>query len=673
MSELQLIETVLKRAERRRRLEHAWRGFWQGLLIGGSVWLLVFATYKLFPIPRWSLLAAAGVAGALMLAATIIRAWRKSSLLDTARWVDSQKHLQERLSTALEVAASSSTGTWKNLVVSDAARHAKDLDPRQLLPFRLPAISRWALLVALLGVGLGFVPEYRSKQFVQKQLDVANIRDTGKHLAEFTKRSLEQRPPVLEPVQKALESVTELGEKLSKANLTRSEALRDLTSVTEKLNQETKELGQNPALKALERAAREKESGSSGNETSAGLQKQMDALQKSLGDAAGKPDALDKLKKDLQKAQQAAANMPDKNSAAGKAAREQLSQALSELAKQAQDMGQPLENLEEAIKALENNQTDLAVRDLQSALTDLDKLRDMAKALQQLQQQSAKLGKDLAEQLKQGQAQAAQQTLQKMIDQLKKSDLSPEQMQKIMSEVSKAVDPASQYGKVGERLQNAAKQMQKANQPGAAPSQQAQAQSEAAKELAEAAKELEKLQQQMADSQSLQEAMETLERAQMALSTGKNWSECQGGQCSACNGAGCSQCNGKGSGKGGKPSGGVGTWSEETGWSYAPEKMQPVDNSGVTRPDMDARGHADRGDAELNKGLMPTKVRGQMSQGGPMPSITLKGVNIKGQSTVQYQEAATAAQTEAQSALNQDQVPRAYRGQVRDYFDDLKK
>jgi flavin-binding protein dodecin len=56
-----------------------------------------------------------------------------------------------------------------------------------------------------------------------------------------------------------------------------------------------------------------------------------------------------------------------------------------------------------------------------------------------------------------------------------------------------------------------------------------------------------------------------------------------------------------------------------------------------------------------------------------MPSITLKGVSIKGTSNVKFEEAATAAQTEAQNALNQDQVPRAYQNAVRDYFDDLKK
>ena len=62
-----------------------------------------------------------------------------------------------------------------------------------------------------------------------------------------------------------------------------------------------------------------------------------------------------------------------------------------------------------------------------------------------------------------------------------------------------------------------------------------------------------------------------------------------------------------------------------------------------------------------------------MTPGGPMPSITLKGVSIKGVSKVDYTEVTGAAQTEAHSALSQDQVPRAYKGAVRDYFNDLKE
>ena len=85
------------------------------------------------------------------------------------------------------------------------------------------------------------------------------------------------------------------------------------------------------------------------------------------------------------------------------------------------------------------------------------------------------------------------------------------------------------------------------------------------------------------------------------------------------------------------------------------------------------RGVSDRGDGQLADSLVPTKVKGQINPGGPMPSITLKGVSIKGQSRVDYTEMTTSAQSEAQAALSQEQVPRAYQGAVRDYFDDLKK
>jgi hypothetical protein len=96
------------------------------------------------------------------------------------------------------------------------------------------------------------------------------------------------------------------------------------------------------------------------------------------------------------------------------------------------------------------------------------------------------------------------------------------------------------------------------------------------------------------------------------------------------------------------------------------------DNSGIERPDMAARGQTER-EAELSENLDPTRLKGQFNPGGPMPSITLRGVSIRGQSTVAVQEAITAAQSEAEAAVSQDQIPRAYQGAVKDYFDDLKK
>jgi len=652
MSQLQIIETALQQAARRRRWARALRGLWQGLLIGAIVSLLLVVAYHLRPLlgdghpwPLWVLLAAGWAPFPFMLAGLLIGGWRKPALADVARWVDGRQGLQERLSTALEVAGKEGSGSWRELVVGDAAEHAKAIDPRRLIPFNLPRATRWALVALALGAGLGFVPEYRSKKFLQKQAEQQNVKDIGRQLADLTRHDLQKRPPTLETTQKSLEAVGNLGDQLTKKAFTRSEALKDLANISERLKDQLKELGKDPALKRLEQAAR----ASTGNDsqTAAGLQKQMEAAQKQLGTPTGNPESLEKLKKELEKLQQAATGMANKNSAGNEAERQKMSESLSALSKEAQEMGLQLPQLDEAIAALAANQTDLVLKDLQAATTDLEKMRELAKSLQQMQQQMDKLGKDLAEQLKNGQPEAAQMTLHKMADQLKAAKLSDEQMQKIMQDVAKAVEPAGNYGKVAEHLKSASQQMQAGDKPAAAQS------------LASAAKELDKLMQELGDAKEVMATLENLNQASQCIGSCQGWG--------MCNKPGFNP-------KGGRPGGGVGTWADEnSGWMYDGQWSDHWDNSGSVRPDMDGRGQTDRGEGELSDALKPTKVKGQFSPGGQMPSITLKGVSIKGTSKVSYEEAAAAAQSEAQSALSQEKVPRAYQGAVRDYFDDLKK
>lgn len=644
MSEIQIIQGVLERTARRKRWQRGWKGFWLGLLAGSCLWLLALAIYKLLPVPA-AVLAAGAVAALLaMMAGFAWGWWRRPDLFETARWLDGERKLKERLSTAWELAESPEAENWRGLLLADAAKHARELDPRALLPYRLPKSARWALLSLGLAAGLGFVPEYRTAAYVQNKRDAEVIKDTGRKLAELARREIARRPPALEPTRKALESVTELGDHLAKAKLTRAEALKDLASVTERLKDEAKELGKNPVLKSMEKAARSPVIG--GVPGSAELQKQIESLQKSLeSKAAGAdPQSLDKLAKDLQKAKEAAAGLPDSDSAAGDAAREQLEKSLSDLAKRAKDLGLALPSLDEAIAALAASQTDQMLRDLEFTETELEKLRGMAKALADLQMQAEKIGKDLAEQLQNGQAEAAQSTLQKMIEQLESPDLASEELRRLVDEVSRAVNPAGQYGKAGEFLKQGASQMSKGDKQAAAQS------------LAQAAKELENLMQQMGDGEAILASLEALQRAQMCVGNGQDWSQAP-----------------PRAGQGGGAGAGVGTWADDSRFLDPSEIKDRWDNSGVVRPDMEARGITDRGEGQLADSLLPTKVRGQMNPGGPMPSITLRGVSIKGQSKVDFTEMTAAAQTEAQAALSQEQVPRAYQGAVRDYFDDFKE
>lgn len=646
MSELQTITETLAGAARRRRADRALRGLWSGLLVGASVWLLGLLVLKLAPVPDAILLWTAFAALACPIVGTILGFWRKPGLAETARWVDVKQNLKERMSTALEFSGEDHAGTWRELVLHDAVSHASEINPRQLVPFHLNRAARWALIVLALAAGLGFVPEYRSKAFVQREADAKVIKEAGKQVADLTKRELQQRTPALEQTKKSLEAISELGAKLEKMSLTRSEALKDLASASDKLKNELKDLAKDPALKKLEEAAR-----SPGQaQTAAGLQKQMESLQKQLNSQAANPEALDKLQKDLEKLQAAAKALADKTGAAADAEQQRLSAALSALSQEAAQAGIQLPDLNDAIEALAANQTDRFVKELDAALTDLEKLRDMKQKLEAMQAQAEKLGKDLAEQLKNGQAEAAAATLKKLAEQLKTANLSPEQLKKILDEVTKALPEAGEYGKVGELLKQGAKQMQQGDKPNASQS------------LADAAKELEDLLQQMNDAEALMATLENLDKASMCIGQCKGWGLCQGTK------PGYNPF-------GKRPGTGVGTWGEEGGeWADSyDDGTGNIDRSALNDRDQAGRGQTDREQSDLTDKLQPTKVKGQFTPGGQMPSITLKGVSIKGTSKVAYEEAATAAQSDAQSALSQEKVPRAYQGAVKEYFDDLKK
>ena len=657
MSSLTAIRSAVARTAARRRWLRGWHGLWRGFLAGSCVYLAALALWKLLPLPHEFVWVGAVIAVVMLPVGFLIGFWKQTSPEEAARWLDLKQGLQERLSTALEVgsrpaSAKPAHAAWQELVIADATTAAGQVDPRKLLPLGLPRLSRWIVGVLAVVAALGFVPELRTQAHVQKKKDAEVIKDTGRQLALLTKRSLEQRKPALEPTRKNLEELTDLGTRLQSAKLTREDALKDLAKATDQFKQLATELAKNPVLRKMEQAARTP--GGNSEQSQSALQKQIESLQKQLGDKPGDKDVADQLQKDLQKLKDAAKGMADNNSAAAKAARQQMSQMANELARKAESLGMPLPSLDEAVAALNNAQVEQFLKDLNVAEQDLQKMADMAKMLAQLQQQAEKTGKDLAEQLKNGQAQAAIGSLQKLIDQLKKSDLTPEQMKALSEEISKAVKPGQQYGKVGEHLKAALGAFKTPGDGGKSGTSGASA------SLAAAQKELQDLMDQLGDAQSLMAALQNLQKAQMCVGNCQGWGQGKSP------GSGGFNPNSK---KGGK---GVGTWSDSSAWSMPDGINDLWDNSGVNRPDMAGKGNTDR-DPNKPDNLVPTKVKGQIQPGGPMPSITLKGVSIKGQSKVSYTEAVASAQSDAQAALSQEQVPKAYQNSVRDYFDDLKK
>lgn len=641
MSDLKTIQSVLETAARRRRWSKAWNGFFRGLFLASALWLAAVAAFKLFPIP-FAALGIAGIAAALLtLGGFVFGGRKKDSALETAQWVDRKLGSKERLSAAIEFSSSSS---WGEVLLRDGIRCVNAVRPKRILPYHLPKVARWTVLLLFVGATLGFVPEYRSQRYLNAQKEQAVIRETGRHLESFAKRAIRQGLPKMKPTEEAMLSVGELGEKLQTARLTRAAALDKIASVTEKLKTETKELDENPAFQRLRQASRAS-SNDSGNV--AKLQKKIQTLQQKMEGNSGNPDALQEMKNQLKQLQQAAAGQNSSEGGTTPEMRQQTAESIANLSQIAREQGISLPDLEEALTAWQSGEIDQFLKALDSAQMDLDKMLEMAKALQKMQMQQAEIGRNLGEQLEKGQAPAARNRLLEMVQKLRSGTTDTEEIQRLMAEVSEALEPARGYGEVHSLFQQALRQGKAGNSL------------ESAQSLQAAADELKKLMEQFADMQCLMESLDALKQAQMCVGNCVGW------------GRGKSMM--PGFQPGGKPGAGVGTWADENGSSYFPETSDRWDNSGIIRPDMESRGHTNRGEGGDVQGMTPTKVRGNFTPGGPMPSITLRGVNIKGESRVSIQEAIASAQDEAQNALSQQKIPRAYQQTVRSYFDDVAK
>jgi len=493
-------------------------------------------------------------------------------------------------------------------------------------------------------VGLGFVPEHRSQAHLDQQRDSAIIEDVGQNLTELTKLQVQLSPPQFEPTEDALESVQELGREFKRGKLVRDEALAKLSSLAERLRDQSSKLGHARTLKKMQQSARTPPG--AGRQTKAEMQRQLDELKKSLGNAKeAKQEQFDALKSKIDAVKDAAAGLPDASSPEGQQARQELAQSMAALARMAEQIGLEMPNIDEALQALESSDIDQFLKNMDFAGEDLQKMADLAKAMQNLQMQMAKIGKTLGQQLENGQVPAAIESLQKMIEQLATAQLTPEQLEKMIQELQKALDPAEDFGECSKCLSDAKGKAKVGDKAGASQS------------LAEAAEELKKVLQQLGDMENMMAALQNLERAQLAVGNCQSFGSCQK----------------PGVGPSSKPGGGVGTWGDES-YQLTPEDLaQRWDNSGFSRPGMDARGNTDRGPGKVPDDMVSTRIKGKINPKGSMPSFTLRGVSIKGSSRVQFQEAVTAAQSDARNALNQDKVPRAYRDSVRDYFDDLKE
>ncbi len=253
--------SVVRQAARRLTAGRALRA-----AVAAAVWVLaalvtvtVLSTVvAVSAVPVWPALVGAGLAAGA--AAAAVALLRRTDLLTAAQVLDQTLHLEERTSTATELALASRTPAALGLrVISDAAAHLHGVEWRDAVPLRRPRRTRWipALAGVLVlwpvlagGLAIPGTPAYRAQQ---------GIRREGARLEQFAQtlqsRARAERLPL---TRRTAPQIRDLGVRLQQERVDRAAALsrinelsRQVDAARRQMDQRLEEMGRPQSPSAL--------------------------------------------------------------------------------------------------------------------------------------------------------------------------------------------------------------------------------------------------------------------------------------------------------------------------------------------------------------------------------------------------------------------------------------
>ena len=98
----------------------------------------------------------------------------------------------------------------------------------------------------------------------------------------------------------------------------------------------------------------------------------------------------------------------------------------------------------------------------------------------------------------------------------------------------------------------------------------------------------------------------------------------------------------------------------------------PKNRQSSERPDMHAKFEQIYNPERIATTALDTKVKGKLGSKGKSYSITIKGEPDKATAREGYAAVSGEYRRSIESALNKEDIPPAYRGQVKGYFESLK-
>lgn len=308
-----------------------------------------------------------------------------------------------------------------------------------------------------------------------------------------------------------------------------------------------------------------------------------------------------------------------------------------------------IKKLQESLaKKAKNGELDEKKRtEMQKQLNELSKKLEQAAQDKQSQEELKKTGlseaeaKRVLETLAKKDPQQLEKMAKELAQRLKDKGVSEQQMKDMLSKMQKSQKAGEQCKSMASKMGKAAGQLKEGN------IEQAQ------QELGQASESLSEMEQMEQSLNDIESQMAKLDESREDME--KDSSENNG--CQQCKGTGfnpdgspCAHCNGNGDGNG-QGKGGKG--------------------SGKGKGNGSGSGNRNRDDS-VKTATVDMKAKTKEGRGGSIVGQQfVKGKQVKGQSNVEFSEAAPAAEINATDALNKDRIPRAYRESVKKFFDHI--
>jgi len=564
---------------------------------------------------RWETICWVG-AGIVSVLAASLAAWAKRpSALHAAVEIDRRYRLNERCSSVFSIGDQERESPVGQALLDDAQRQLERIDLRDHFPVRPAPQWAWVVLPVAACFALSWVPDVSSE---------AKGAVTQKRKSDPLVTVKNATEPILKTLQKKIEQAAEDGDQEA------ADEFKRLQQQVQKLQNDP-----NPDPKKVIADLNE-------------VKKELQQKKASIGDSEEFKESLDSLK-DLDKgpAESMAKAMQDGDFEQAKQELAQLAAKMSEGkldAEQTKQLQNQLEQLRDAMREARNKREEL----LDDAKRELDDAQ------------------------REGNTQKIA-NLRKKIEKLEASDRTSQSMQKLEQQLSD-LDQALESGdsqKASEAMESMQSEFEKL----------AEGQS-AADELEEMIRELEGAKESSkcpeCDGEGCPECQGGKEGSKSKSGNGKKGSKDSKGKDGKGKdgkgkdgkdgegeeeGEGDGDSNGDGKGKGKKSGSGKGK---------SKGKGQGGEGEGEGDGEGEGRGVGDRAEKETGVKEYDAQVREQMRKGETVSGGESKGRNRKGISREELQEAVRSSKPDAPDAIENLDLPKAAREQLREYFDSLR-